>query len=160
MGRGCGAAGGVVSAWTDFVWELARLPDEADVEEINGRLTDRHLQAWIAREVDTTSEYQLLNDALEELDHDLDGERDLNGLTAKILLNAITDRNPQTVVWRILRDSLRRCAIRDAGREADTERLAIAERKADEKYDRADWEHERRKDRMLEERWEREQEAK
>jgi len=141
-----------VSAWSDLITALATGREDPTLEDVNGRLTDRHVREW----VEGQSPYAVIGEALEEVDHDLDGKNERDGMHARLLLNALVAPNPQTVVWRILRDSIRRNAIRAALYEAETEREKERERREDERDARGDYERDLRIDRELEERWERE----
>lgn len=141
-----------MSAWSDLIDELATGREDPTLEDVNGRLTDQHVREWCEGQ----SPYSVIGEALEEVDHGLDGKRERDGFHAKLLLEALIASNPQTVVWRVLRDSIRRNAIRAALYEAETEREKERERREDERDARGDYERDLRIDRELEERWERE----
>ena len=131
-----------MSLWSDLIDAIATGREEPSIEDVNGHMTDRHVREWV--ESCGLSPMAIIGEALEEIDHDLDG-RDPNELHIKLLLNSLIAPNPQTVSWRILRDSLRRNAIRAALYEAECAREKERERREDEANDRGDYEYERRK---------------
>ena len=110
--------------WETFVDAMASAREAPTVEDVAGYMTDRHLAAWLGRELDMLTPEQILTDIADELQRDLDGKHEQAGNIGRILLNALADRSPQTVVWRVLRDAMRRCAVRDACREIDAARVA------------------------------------
>jgi hypothetical protein len=102
------------TTWETFIDSLATGRDEPTVEDVAGYLTDRHLAAWLNRELAMLTPEQILVDIADELHCDLDGHACDANRIGRIVLHALADRTPQTVVWRVLRDAMRRCAVRDA----------------------------------------------
>jgi hypothetical protein len=112
----------MLTTWESFIDTMAGGAHDPTVEDVAGYMTDRHLAAWLNRELGMMTPEQLLTDIADELQRDLDGKCEEANRIGRIVLHALADRTPQTVVWRVLRDSMRRCAVRDACREIDAAR--------------------------------------